>query len=412
MNYLKVSENGHYFEKYGEPFFWLGDTIWPAVAWYSLEEMETYFKIRTEQGFNVIHIMLPWAMQGWMLAGRLDKEQTADLVSNQIPVFHNDNPDTPNEVYFEKLDKIIAMANDYDMYMTILPNGGNGGTHVEGEKILTKENIRRYGKWLGTRYKDASNIMWVNGFDIQPWLHVDLVYEFNAGIRESGSDHLLVYHPAGGGSSSYFHNEPWLDANFIQTWSYYDMIQRLVSFDYYRQPAKPVVMAEGAYEGGIEYPDGPIDSRLARAQGYWSYLSGGFYTYGHNDIWRKIKWRDAMDAKGAWQMKILKDFFTALEWWKLIPDQSVILSRSFARYTSEGHAMARADDGSYAVAYYAHKCTININLAKFSDGRPVRSKWMDPQNGQWLEGETYTAATAEIPSPAQFDDAILLLETL
>ena len=403
MGFLRVSENNRYFIRDGQPFFWMGDTIWPAVSWYAMDELNTYFARRKEQGFTVAHIMLPWT-----LFDGSEESRRAQAIPDEIPLWINENPAAPNEAYFEKLDQVIKLAAEYGILLTILPNGGGSGTHVDYKKIITMDNVKAYAKWLGRRYRDEPNIVWVNGFDLLPWLYEDIAREFNAGLmEEDGGNHLLFYHPCGGVSSSYFHNEDWLSANFIQTWSDLYSIQRMVATDYYRKPYKPVVHVEGAYEAGTEYTSAPITSWHVREQAYWSYLSGGFHTYGHNDIWRKSPfWKDALDAKGAWQMKILKDLFTGLDWWKKIPDQQMIKP-----LFKSGHAAARAADGSFAVIYYAHRSTLSVDIAKINGGKPMTGEWIDPQSGARAGGTAYTGAACRITSPAQYDDAILLLKS-
>ena len=54
-------------------------------------------------------------------------------------------------------------------------------------------------------------------------------------------------------SSGFLHDEPWLDVHSIQTWKHVELIPPSVTADYGRRPAKPVVLAEGAYERGPEY---------------------------------------------------------------------------------------------------------------------------------------------------------------
>jgi len=406
MDFLRISDNKRYFVRGGAPFFWMGDTIWPAVSWYSMEELETYFKRRREQGFTLAHIMIAWTMPRMLHDGSEDGRDPK-IVADEIPFWLNDNPATPNEAYFNKLDRVIELAAKYGILITILPNGGSGGSFVHSKKVITLENIRAYGRWLGRRYRDEPNIVWVNGFDLLPWMYEDLTREFNAGLlEEDGGNHLLFFHPCGSASSSHFHGEDWLAANFIQTWSDYNLIQNMVTADYHRKPAKPVVHVEGAYEAGTEYTTAPITSWHVREQAYWSYLCGGFHTYGHNDMWRKApSWRDALDSKGAWQMKILKDFFTALDWWKLEPDPQLIKP-----VFRGGHAAARSADGQFAVIYYAHRSTLMIDMQRLNGGNAISGEWMDPQTGKRFGKFMPGGAACRITSPAQCDDAVLLLK--
>ena len=398
MGFLRVSYNKRYFVRDGKPFFWLGDTMWPAVSKYSMEELEIYFKTRKKQGFTVSHLMLPWTL---MYEGREDGAEEL------LQVWLEDDPSRPNEAYFEKLDKVIRLAAENDILITLLPNGGGGGGFVEKKKIITMDNIKGYAKFLGKRHKDEPNIVWVNGFDTPPWMHQDLALEFNAGLlEEDGGNHLLFYHPCGGASSSHFHNEDWLAGNFIQTFAHMDLIQPLVAADYNRYPTKPVVFVEGAYESGTEYSTAPITSWHARKQAYWAYFSGAFHTYGHNDLWRKLpSWEDALTSRGAQQMKVLSDFFTSIDWWKITPEHKLI-NQEFRG----GHMAARSCDNDFAMIYYAYRWPLEVNIGSLGGGKPVSGEWIDPQNGEHMGKAVYTDPVCQITSPARCDDALLLLK--
>jgi len=401
MGFLKVSENGRYFTKDETPFFWLGDTIWPAPSMYSEEELEFYFSARQEQGFTVVHIMLPWASDG---GGVIIKD--ADGNDDYLPFWLNNNPATPNEEYFKKVDRLIKIASRHYIIIVILACGGGCGTFVGQKKMITADNARAYAKWLAERYKDEQNIVWSNGFDEPPWLDEDVAREFAAGIREGdGGNHLMFYHPCGGYSSNHFHGEEWLSANFIQTWGDYRSIQRMVLADYHRKPRKPAVHAEGAYEAGIEYPT-PITAHLVRRQAYDAYLSGGFHTYGHNDLWRKTPyWRDCLNSKGARSIKILKDIFASLEWWKLMPDQSL-----FDIWAPEAHAASISEDRDFAVIYFAFRVELPICTGRVGNGGPVRAIWIDPEDGRQVCESVVSGKVHTFSVPASCDDAVLILK--
>ena len=52
-----------------------------------------------------------------------------------------------------------------------------------------------------------------------------------------------------------------------------------------------------------------------------------------------------------------------------------------------------------------------VDVDKLGGGKPVSGEWMDPQNGKWFGKAAYSGAGCKITSPAQCDDAILLLKT-
>jgi len=400
MNLLKVSENGHYLLKNGVPFFWMGDTLWPAPCAYTEDELEYYFKRRHEQGFNVIHIMITWVSFG----GDIYAVKEGDITNN-MPMWLNNDPSKPNDEYFKLVDMVVKLAAKHDMILVILPCGGGSGTFVGHNNIITDKNVRAYIKWVAERYKDEPHIIWANGFDLQPWLYENIALEFAAGIKESGSKQLMTYHPCGGTTSSFFHNEDWLDINFIQTWEEYKTVTRMVTADYFRKPYKPVIHVEGAYESGIEYGTGPITSRIVRRQAYSSYLSGGFHTYGHNDMWRKtMYWRECLDSKGANEMTVLKKFFTSFKWWKLIPDLTL-----FGSETWREPAAAISEDEDFAVIYFPSRIEVPVNIGRIGKGGPVNVSWIDPVTGNEVNNFTADGELYKFTSPACCDDAILFL---
>ena len=146
------------------------------------------------------------------------------------------------------------------------------GYYVNDQPTITTKNARIYGRWLGARFKNAPNIIWVNGGD-RVATGVEEVYrELARGLREGdGGAHLITYHPCGWRSSSqYFHSDDWLGFNMIETWTEWSKIYPAVVSDSLLTPRKPVVLGEGAYENGPEYPQGPITPLIVRRQAWWT----------------------------------------------------------------------------------------------------------------------------------------------
>jgi len=401
---LKVSENGHYFVWNGAPFFWLGDTVWSLVNCYTAEEAEEYLEHRRRQGFTVVHVMILFDGGPGLVTPAADSQ-------NQLP-FVDMNPATPNEAYFRNVDRIIRLAREKGFILVILACGGSGGSFVQAKRVITEANARAYGRWLGERYRDQPHIVWSNGFDVKPWRFEEIAHEFAAGLREGDvPERLITYHPCGGASSSYFHHQAWLGANFIQTWGDYHRIHSMVHHDFLRVPARPVVHAEGAYEEGPEYPTGPITPLLVRKQAYWAYLSGGFHTYGHNDMWRhNPTWRQSLDSPGARQMGVLKAIFTAREWWKYTPDPSLFALG--AGGDESLNVAARSSDGDGAIVYLSHPTTVSLNMHRIAAAR-VRARWVNPETGAEAGiGEIAGEGTRSFTPPESWTDAVLLLDAV
>ena len=147
---------------------------------------------------------------------------------------------------------------------------------------------------------------------------------------------LMTYHPRGGASSAqFYHNAPWLDFNMLQTWSAYTHeFMRRSPLIINRTPVKPILHGEGAYEDGPEYPTKPITPHVIRKQAYWACFAGGFHTYGNSNIWNfgttpyyvSQDWKKALKSPGANHLTVSRNFFESVEWWKLVPDQSILTS--------------------------------------------------------------------------------------
>jgi hypothetical protein len=399
----QLTVHEHYFVRNGKPFFWLGDTSWTIFNLYSPAEAEEYLEHRARQGFNVINVMM-------VFTGGPGMKPVSEDTNGQLP-FLNWNPATPNEVFFKNVDRVLAVAKEKDLVLAIMPCGGSSGAYVKKQKIFTEANVREYGRWLGRRYKDVPNLIWVNGFDLKTTEYVELTEALAAGLREGeGGAQLLTFHPGGGNSSSFFHTEDWLSYNTIQTWSDYWRIHPLVLADYCRLPVKPVVLAEGAYEDGPEYPSRPITPLVVRKQGWWAYLAGGFHTYGHNDMWRKNPtWRQSLDAPGARQMGILKHVLETRNWWTLVPDQAVIATGTGS--DKDLNASARSARGDWAIVYMSTRNPVSIDLRRITAADMCHATWINPETGESSDAGVFPTSGLHPFTPAlPSEDAVLLLE--
>ncbi len=205
----RISTNGHYFLRDGKPFFWLGDTNWTLFTLYTPSEAEEYLDHRARQGFTVINVMM-------IFSGGPGIKPTVENTEGHAP-FLNGNPATPNEAFFRNVDRGLALAQARNLVLAVMPCGGSSGAFVKKQKLFTEANVRIYGRWLGRRYRNVPNLIWVNGFDLKSSEYVELTEALAAGLREGDrGTHLITFHPGGGNSSSYFHARTWLAYNTIQ----------------------------------------------------------------------------------------------------------------------------------------------------------------------------------------------------
>jgi len=392
---VKVSANGRYFvDQRGHPVFWLGITHWQLFREYPLQEAKLILDKARERGFVFVQAMLMGVGDG-----------TKPNVYGEKPWVDN-NPLTPNEGYFKNVDAVIQAARERNVVLSVTLY------HQRYRKSITGANARAWARWLAQRHRETPNIVWSMTPEAKEEF-VPVLRELATGLHEGdGGRHLITFKPDPAPySSSFIHGEGWLDFDSMQTWKSVELIYPMVTKDYHLKPAKPVLMAEGAYEQGSEYGF-EVSPLWIRRQAYYSYLAGGHHTYGHNDSWRVLPtWKNALDAPGAVQLGILKK--TCLgrnEWWSLVPDQTIFASGG----NTNGQVLnlaARHQDGRWIMAYLGTKSSFAINLEKITAGNKVTASWIDPKTGNSVSiGRFPAAGVKSFSTPEEWEDALLILE--
>jgi hypothetical protein len=394
MHPVSVSENHRYFvDSKGNPVFWLGTTQWQLFREFTVEEAELILEKTRKTGFVFAQVMLMGVGDG-----------TQPNIHGEKP-WIDDNPLTPNEGYFKNVDAVLAIANKKNVAISMTLY------HQRYRNCITVDNARAWARWLATRYKDVPAIVWSMTPEAKDEF-VPVVRELAAGLREGdGGRHLITFKPDPAPySSSFIHQEPWLDFNSMQTWTDVQLIYPMVTRDYNLKPTKPVLMAEGAYEAGTEY-DFEVTPLWVRRQAYYSYLTGAHHTYGHNDSWRVLPtWKQALDAPGAAQLTLLKQIFEAREeWWLLVPDQALLAGGG----QTEGRILnlaARHEKGKWAMVYCGAEAAFSVDMSKLAGGK-VAASWIDPRTAESVPiGRLAGSGVEPFSTPKGWEDALLVLK--
>lgn len=410
---LKVSENQRFLVKNnGEPFFYLGDTAWELFHRLRREEIDLYLRDRAGKGFNVIQCVILAERNGL----------TEPNAEGHLPLINNDLTQ-PNEAYFELVDYAIDKAEEYGLYMALLPTWGS---HVINDPSpFTPETAYAYGLFLGQRWKGKPHLFWVLGGDRGPEGFEEVWDRMALGLHKGDGGRLMTYHIYGGRSSAeVFHDAPWLDFNMIQSGHMHPAAPNYeaIAEDYARTPTKPVLDGEPNYEGlPIGFSEigehfGPFDVRRAS---YWSVFAGGCgITYGHNCIWQmhdpnregviwaETPWYEAIHAPGSSQMRHIKHLMRSRPYLSRIPDQGILLDGG-ASWPAEGtpsnHIVATRDgspgeqDASYFMIYYPSPYKVKVNTS-FISGDRLNAWWYSPRSGMaYPLGTTENTGTFELP---------------
>ena len=431
---LKISANKRFFQTAdGKPFFWLGDTGWLLFIKCKREDAIKYLDDRKQKGFNVIQVML---IHDVKLAVNAYGDSSIHNGDVSKPVIKDEHIiDDLKYTYWDHVDYIIDEAAKRGIYMALVPVwGGN-------IKYVKEEQAKIYATFLANRYKNKSNIIWLNGGDIKGTDGLKQWKVIGNTIRSIDKRHLMTFHPRGRNSSSaWFHNEPWLDFNMFQsghrsyaqdtsaneTLHYGEDNWKYVSDDYKLKPVKPTLDGEPSYEDipyGLHKQDEPYwQDHEIRRYAYWSVFAGGCgFTYGHNSVMQfytpgdsgisffpKIKWQDELDAPGAGQMIHLKKLILSRSYFDRIPDQSMIVDNG-QRY--ERVIATRAKNYAMFYVYNGRDFKVEIKKLQFIPGK---ARWFNPRNG-----ETKTISEYRNTLVANFDppgekksgnDWVLILE--
>ena len=418
---LRVSSDGRFLvHEDGTPFPYFGDTAWQLFHRLDSTEVKYYLADRQAKGFTVIQACILAELNGLDTPNR----------NGDLPLFDND-PTRPNEAYFAWVNFVIQEAAAHGLYVGLLPTWGDKVNRKwgVGPEIFDEWNARKYGRFLGRRYREFPNIIWINGGD-RPGGEKTIVWDALAeGICAEDSTHLMTYHPSGEASSGmWFHNRDWLDFNMFQSGhaqTDFAIYKRLLIPDYERNPVKPVLDGEPRYEDipiRFKSENGRFTDTDVRRTLYWSLFSGACgYTYGANDIWQfyvpgrtsmceaRNHWKDALQLPGASQLIHARRLLENFGWCDRVPAPELLFG---APLQNDDVAVAvRGSD--YALVYIPNGHPVEISLRKLPLKETLRFSWYDPRNGARYameQPDSENILRVVPPSSGRGQDWILIVE--
>lgn len=384
-------------------------------------DAERLMKRRKAQGFTALQICA------------LDPERDVGMCSPAgEPALTGGDLGSPNERYFEYLDRLLDMAENYGLYVLLLPVWGQlvvgddwgGGKY---EITVRADNAYEYGCWIGERYKERTNILWCLGGDRMP-IHKGVDYRevwrrMAEGLAKglSGKDlrHdepspvwerlLITYHACHemetGKCSTFSYwddREQWIRFIMLQSGHGTEVKNyELVQAEYQRKHRMPVWDGEPAYEmmptawpDGMEVPRHTADEVRRRA--YWSLLSGAFgFTYGHASVWCSVyegeenpmgpvTWQSALDSEGSKQMLYLRAFMEAMDGMAAKPCQEIILNDDQRSGDTARHAQAALTNAGKTICVYLPQGgSTELDLRTTWNRNCVRVWYWSPRDGDF-----------------------------
>ncbi len=407
---LKVSDNGRYVVRAsdGSPVFLLGDTVWTFVHLLNREEIIHYLDNRLANEFNLI-----------FLSGISERGGEGPNAYGDMPYVNNDftrplvtkgnNPDNPEEYdFWDHVEFFLQEAAVRGMYVALNPI--YSAWHLKGGRKdgrVTAENCESVARHWGERFGRFDNIIWIMGGDIRPdhspdHLGIHRKMARGTAIGVSGSEDytklLMSFHPPGRATSStWFHDDPWLDFNMHQTGQSDVPAYEPISADYDRKPVKPVLDAEPWYEnlpnhirnGHREATDFDV-----RKRAYWAVFAGAFgHIYGELSVMLLLSpsvepyagiaaahWKEALNRPGTLQMKYLRRLVESRPMLMRVPDQTMLAADPLT-FNDRLQATKGSD---YLFVYSTGGNVIDLNMGGIS-GASLRGWWFNPRDGSATE---------------------------
>lgn len=392
-----------------KPFFWSGDAAWSLIAQLSSRDAEIYLENRMKKGFTVIMVNL---IEHKFCKGA-PANHYGDLPFTGKPFV------SPNEKYFVHADSIIRSASERNITLLLAPLYLGYDCKDEGwcEEVrkASPEDLYSWGKFLGNRYKNFSNIIWLIGGDTNPSTVKVKVEEMVRGIRTYDHIHLFSAHNQPESMAiTPWHGSDWLTINNV--YSYDSLIYMHYKAAYLQKPIMPFFQIESAYEN--EHNSTPQE---IRSYAYWAILSGAMgHVFGNCPIWHfgaaeswcnTSDWKSEMSDSGSVSMYHLQKLFRSREWQNLVPDfDDQIVRSGHGTWGKKDHvAAAITADGNTIIAYLPEGHKIEVNMTRMK-GTSSICWWYNPSNGKAFETGIFSNSGVQSFTPASPGDWVLVID--
>ncbi len=386
------------------PVFLQGDAPWHIIARLDRPTAQSYLQTRREQGFNALLVSI-------LVDDDFGTGSFANVFGDQ-PFTTPGDFSTPNEAYFAQVDWFLQEADAQGFVVLLFPAYIGFDCVKEGFCQTMIANgpavMRDYGRFLGARYRDQRNIIWVDGGDADAAAHgaLDVVNAVAEGILENDPVHLHTAHCNRFNSAADCYDQPWLDLNS----TYADCTRTPVEVqrDYQRTPVRPFFYIEGRYEFESDWTDTCI-----RAQAYWSLLGGAMgHFYGSGRTWDfPSDWTSGMQTPGTTSMQHFFELLRSRRWDLLVPDTGhTTLTAGFGDIDTGGYASAaRTIDGNTVLVYTPDRRPLSVAMNRVA-GAEARAWWFDPRTGTSTAIGTFATTGSLDFEPAADGDWVLVLD--
>lgn len=394
---LKLASSGRYLQDAaGKPFLIKEISAWGLIQALSEQDEAAFLDSISRHGFNTVLTCILNTHS--KMTGQPDWQGVWPLTVRW-------DFSTPNEAYFAHVDRFMKMAAQRNVLVMAVPVY-LGFRDLPGEgwwdELKSPNNdslkTRKFGEYLGQRYRNTPNLLWVAGGDNNAEGDLfPLVWNLIKGIKRQDSNHLWTAH-FDANLGTHWSTESRLyasqiDIDGLYVWSETTLMdkgpQYKTELDHYGK-GRMIIQLDQSYEHDIpHYADNENYQWIRRKMydGLLSGCTGTSFSPGtiDNQCYSFKNWQPLMNTAGMHQVGYCFGLFESLPWHQLVPDtgQEIILSGRGTFGDIDYLCAARFGDGTGYVAYIPTGRTFYLNTRKISP-RPLRSEWFNPRTGETL----------------------------
>lgn len=185
----------------GTPRLLVADAAWGLIARLSPTQVDSYITDRVSRGFNAAIVML--IAKHSSINGGSSVNYNGDAPFSGTALI----PANIGAAYFSHADLCLTKLANAGMTVILCPCysgfGGPGTSQGWWDSLTDSTVASNWGAWVGNRYKNQSNIIWVNGGDYtpDPGSQQTISEAVSTGIVGAGATQLHTYHGARGDSA-------------------------------------------------------------------------------------------------------------------------------------------------------------------------------------------------------------------